>query len=67
MKYVGGVHVYLQGEKTFFAVSDGQGRFVIDNVPPGVYLAATDLPMDREPLRIDLTKSWCAERTLFVK
>jgi hypothetical protein len=66
-KYVAGVHVYLQGEKTFSAVSDSQGRFVIDNVPPGVYVAATDLPMDREPLRIDLTKSWCAERTLVVK
>jgi hypothetical protein len=66
-KYVAGVHVYLQGEKTFSAVSDRQGRFLIDNVPPGVYVAATDLPMEREPLRIDLTKSWCAERTLVVK
>jgi hypothetical protein len=66
-KYVAGVHVYLQGEKTLSAVSDSQGRFLIDNVPPGVYVAATYLPMDREPLRIDLTKSWCAERTLVVK
>ena len=66
-KYVADVHVYLQGEKTLSAVSDSEGRFAIDNVPPGVYLAATDLPMDGEPLRIDLTKSWCAERTLVVK
>lgn len=66
-KYVAAVHVYLQGKKTFSAMSDSEGRFVIDNVPPGVYLAATDLPMDGEPLRIDLTTSWCAERNLFVK
>lgn len=66
-KYVAGVHVYLQGEKTYSAVSDIQGRFLIDDVPPGVYFAATDPPMDTEPLRIDLTKSWCAERTLVVK
>ena len=66
-KNLAGVHVYLQGEKTFSAVSDSQGRFEIDSVPAGVYVAAPDLPMDREPLRIDLTKSWCAERTLVVK
>jgi hypothetical protein len=66
-KYVAGVRVNLRGEKAFSAVSDSQGRFLIDNVPPGVYQAATDLPMDAEPLQIDLTKSWCAERTLVVK
>jgi hypothetical protein len=66
-KYVAGVQVSLRGEKTFSAVSDNQGHFLIDNVPPGVYEAATDLPMDRVPLQIDLTKSWCAERTLIVK
>ena len=66
-KYVAGVRVNLRGDETFSAVSDSQGRFLIDNVLPGVYEAATDLPMDAGPLRIDLTKSWCAERTLIVK
>jgi len=66
-KYVPGVRVNLRGDKTFSAVSDNEGRFLIDNVPPGVYEAATELPMDAGPLQIDLTKSWCAERTLFVK
>jgi hypothetical protein len=66
-QYVAGVRVNLRGEKTFSAVSDSQGRFLIDNVPPGVYEAATELPMNGAPLKIDLTKSWCAERTLIVK
>jgi hypothetical protein len=42
-KYVAGVRVNLRGEKTFSAVSDSQKRFLIDNVPPGVYQAATEL------------------------
>ena len=47
----------LRGENTFSAVSDSQGRLLIDNVPPGVYEAATELPMKAGPLQIDLTKS----------
>jgi hypothetical protein len=66
-KYVAGVRVILRGEKTLSAVSDSQGHFLIDNVPPGVYEAATDLPMYGVPLQIDLTKSWCAERLFVVK
>ncbi|MDQ6758952.1 MAG: carboxypeptidase-like regulatory domain-containing protein [Acidobacteriota bacterium] len=66
-KYVAGARVYLRGEKTFSAVSDSQGRFVINDVRPGAYEAATDLPMETGPLQIDLTKSWCADRTLIVK
>jgi len=66
-KYVAGARVYLRGEKTFSAVTDSQGRFLINDVPPGVYEAASDVPMDRGPLQIDLTKSWCAVRTLIVK
>jgi len=66
-KSVGGVRVNLRGEKSFSAVSDSQGHFLIDNVLPGVYEATTDLPMNGVPLKIDLTKSWCAERILFVK
>ena len=66
-QYVAGVRVNLRGEKTFSAVSDSQGRFLIDDVPPGVYEADTELPMNAGPLQIDLTKSWCAERTLIVK
>lgn len=66
-KSVAGARVILRGEKTFSAVSDSNGRFLIDNVPPGVYEALTDVPMDRGPLQIDLTKSWCVERTLIVK
>ena len=52
---------------TFSAVTDSQGRFLIDNVPLGVYEADTELPMDAAPLQIDLIKSWCAERNLFLK
>lgn len=66
-KYVAGVRVNLRGEKSFSAVSDSQGRFLIDNVSPGFYEADTDLPMDGGRSQIDLTKSWCAERTLIVK
>jgi hypothetical protein len=64
--YATGVRVDLRGEKSFSAVSDSQGRFLIDNVPPGVYAASTEPPMDRQ-VQIDLTKSWCAERVLIVK
>lgn len=66
-KYVAGVRVHLRGEKTFSAVSDSEGRFLIDNVPPGIYEAFTNLPMNAGPLRIDLTESWCAERTLILE
>jgi hypothetical protein len=66
-KYVAGVRVNLRGEKTFSAVSDSQGHFLIDNLPTGIYEAATDQPMNGGPLQIDLTKSWCAERTLIVR
>jgi hypothetical protein len=66
-KYVSGVRVNLRGEKTFAAVSDSQGHFLIDNVPPGIYEAVTDLPTDAVRLQIDLTKSWCADRMLLVK
>jgi hypothetical protein len=66
-KYVPGVRVILRGEKTFSAVSDGQGSFLIDNLPPGIYGASTDAAMDTGSFQIDLTKSWCAERTLFIK
>jgi hypothetical protein len=65
--YAAGVRVSLRGEKSFSTVTDGQGRFLIDSVPPGVYEASTDPPMDGGPLQIDLTKSWCAERALTVK
>jgi hypothetical protein len=65
--YVAGARVNLRGQRTFSTVSDGQGRFQIDNVPPGVYEAATDPPMNGGPLHIDLTKSWCAERILVIK
>ncbi len=66
-KYVAGVRVDLRGETSLSAVSDSQGRFRIDNVPPGVYEAATELSMDGGPLQVDLTKSWCAQRILFVR
>ncbi len=65
--YVPGARVYLRGEKTFSALSDSQGRFVINDVPSGVYEAATDLQIETGPLQIDLTKLWCADRTLIVK
>src|SRR5262245_28492288 len=66
-KYIPGGRVILRGDKTFSAVSDSQGRFLIDNVPPGIYVAATDPPMDTSLFQIDLTKSWCVERTLIIK
>ena len=64
---VEGMRVFLRREKTFSTVSDSQGRFLIDNLPPGRYEAATDPAADTGVLQIDLTKSWCAERTLIVK
>jgi hypothetical protein len=57
-KYVPGVRVYLSGEKqTFSTMSDDQGRFVIENVPPGVYQVAADVPLSGGPIKIDLTQA----------
>jgi hypothetical protein len=65
--YRPGVLVNLRGAQSFSTFSDSQGHFRIDNVPPGVYEASTDPPMEQGTLRIDLTKAWCAERTLLLK
>jgi phosphatidate phosphatase APP1 len=67
-KHVPGVRVYLRGEKqTFSALTDGQGRFIFENIPPGVYEAAADVPLSAGPIKIDLTQAWCAHRTFLVK
>jgi len=67
-KFLAGVRVYLRGEQqTLSAVTDDRGRFVIENVAPGVYEAAADVIGFQGPVKVDLTRSWCGQRMLRVK
>lgn len=62
---VAGVTVYLRGERQVFsALTDPAGHFAFAKLQAGIYELSAALPQVSTPVRVDLTRAWCAHRVL---